>query len=274
MAKRFVFFIFIFLSLFESPPTRSATLQDFEIDATSPTHENASRHDHQHREYRHREHRRDEDFFSILFGDLIEEMFSDVVDVGTHVIGAAVVEGGSNSNSRLDANNSSPDKRDPGDPIIPFFRLNLNLQNISDNIYGFDGKLETGYGALAVEYRQTSYRDSEYNEQLKLKQIQFLYRMSFGSSVGVNMGFGGASLSGVNHSQGALISLPMLYLPTRHIAFEFRPSWLFSDNLSISEIDVSGLYAINHAAIRIGYRELNSDVSSLYGAYLGLDYIF
>ena len=263
----------IFIFLIACSTAEAGKLSEFERDATTiPADENL-----EHSSHRHRKHKRheNEDFFSILFGDLVDSVVSGVVDAGAEVVGTVFAEGGANSNSRVNGSETGDlHKRQAGEPLLPFFRLNLNLQNITQNIYGFDGKLELGWGAWGVEYRQTSYRDSEQNEQLKLKQIQALYRMSFGDDVGVNFGVGSANLNGVNHSQGAMLSMPILYRPLRYLAFELRPTWLFGDELAIDELDVSTLISYQRMAFRIGYRQLKSTGDSLQGPYAGIDYIF
>jgi len=258
--------------LFGCSTSQAGTLQDFEKNATTTPAQHHSQHQQRHRQ---QSHSGDSDsFFSILFADMFDDVVSVMIDSSAQVLGSALYEGGSNSNDRIASGNETNDQRQLGEPITPYFRLNLNLQNISENIYGFDGKLELGRGALAGEYRQTSYRDKYQNEQLKLKQMQAFYRMTFANQFGINLGAGAASLNGVNHTQGAVISMPILFLPTRNIAFEFRPSWLFGENLSISEMDISALIAYQQMAIRVGYRELNSEGDALVGAYLGLDFIF
>jgi len=255
--------------------TQAGDLKDFEIDATQESTSDRSGSRQRSNRHRHRDSHHDhgDDFFSALFGDLIEAVVTEVVDTSADILGSAVSAGGTNSNERIDSHTADSNRRRLGEPLIPYFRLNLNLQNITENIYGFDGKLELGRGALAGEYRQTSYRDDKQKEQLKLKQFQFFYRMSFGNQVGVNFGLGSASLNGVNQSQGGMLSMPIIYHPQRHLAFEFRPTWLFGE-ISIDELDLSTLIAYKRMAFRIGYRQLNSANESLQGAYAGIDYIF
>lgn len=256
-------------------------LIDFEKD-TTPYPESASereqysstpRHKKPHRHHRRRE---DDDFFSILFGDLIDDIVSDVVGGAAHAIGNGLDEAATHSNQRIDESRaaSAEDKRELGEPVIPYFRLNLNMQNIETHIYGFDGKLELGYGAIAGEYRQTRYRDDVLKESLRLKQLQLFSRMSFGNHFVMNFGLGGASLDGQNHSQGALFSVPMIYYPQRHLAFELRPSWMFGGELSLDEMDLSTLISFQRIALRLGFRQLNSQHDSLQGAYAGVEYIF
>ncbi len=276
-------FLFIFILGFSN--VQAGDLEDFEKDATTvPPDKNAETHKPRHTHAN--EHDHSDDFFSILFGDLVDTIVSEVVSVGAEMVGQAasvgvqmvgqaVTEGGSNSNERVDDSVSGAlQKRKLGEPLIPYFRLNLNVQNISSNIYGFDGKIELGLGALGGEYRETRYRDQEHHEQLKLQQIQALYRMSFGNQIGINFGLGVASLDGTKHSQGTMSSIALIYHPLQHLAFEIRPSWLSSSELSVNELDLSTLIAYKRMAFRIGYRQLDSSSDSLNGAYAGIDYIF
>jgi len=268
------------LLLTVSADLHAGKLSDFEKDTTPYPESSSEREQYSsapRHKHHHRQHERDnDDFFSILFGDLIDDIVGEVLGGAAQAIGNGLDDAATHSNQRInDSSASAPeDKRTLGEPVIPYFRLNLNLQNIESNIYGFDGKLELGYGAIAGEYRQTRYRDDVLNEHLLLKQLQIYSRMSFGNHFVMNFGLGAASLDGENHAQGALFSIPIIYYPQRHLAFELRPSWMFGGNLSLNEMDLSTLISYQRVALRLGYRQLNSQNDSLEGAYAGIEYIF
>lgn len=266
MINRFRLVYVIHCCLFFVVSAEAGNLRDFESDAGNPA-QNATRPAQNMGSCTDCNQRRTDDASDDLFWTLMGYAAEGLFEL--------TAQGGANSNLRIQENHTDEViPRKLGESLIPFFRMNLNIQGIEDRSYGLDGKLELGRGSLALEFRDTRYRDNTENEQLRLRQLQVLYRMSFGNRVGVNLGLGSAKLDGAEHSKGTMVSIPLFLHNRRHITWEIRQTWMFADEFSVDELDLSAIYAIRRTAIRLGYRRLDSLNSSLEGPYLGVDYLF
>lgn len=201
-----------------------------------------------------------------------------VVDVVSDVVYHIVVFGGTYSFYRVD---HSPHHffisddigeldgislRLAGEPLIPFARLDLSYQHNDPRTKAYDYRFEAGYGALALGYNQTRYRERAPNDSLALTRIYGLFRMSFGSHVEVDWGVGSLEVDGNEHRSLLYITTPILVHLSRRIGFEFRPSWAGN----ISDYDMAILLKSKYAAIKLGYRKLSAGTESLNGPYAGL----
>jgi hypothetical protein len=208
------------------------------------------------------------EFFDALFGHIVEDIIT-----GTS---RAIVEGAITSNQRISGGNvdNGLDERLPGDLLIPFYKLNMNIQHVSSRIDAFDIKMEVGMGQAGVEGRATKYWDDAANEELEFYQIQYLHRMSFGDKVAINLGIGSGRLSGIDTYRGMVFSMPIIFHNSKSIGLEIRPSFFDADGQTISEWDTSILYTHRKMAFRFGHRSLKSTNVTIDGFYIGFDVIY
>ncbi len=201
-----------------------------------------------------------------------------VSDIASNVISHVIVFGGTYSFYRI---NSSPqnillgDKtrsldnvplRLAGEPLIPFVRLDLGYQRNDSRTKAHDYRFETGYGAIALAYSQTRYRERQPKDSLKLTRVYGLYRMSFGPHLEVDWGIGSLEVHGNEKKSYLYITTPILIHPYRRVGFEFRPSWAGN----VAEYDLSVLLKSTYMSTRFGYRKLSAGSESLQGPYIGL----
>lgn len=201
-----------------------------------------------------------------------------VLDAAFYIVSHIVVFGGKYSFYRVDNSPdrmfSSDDARDfddislrlAGEPLIPFVRLDLSYQRNDSRISAYDYRFEAGYGAIALGYNQTRYKEHLPDDSLKLTRIYGLYRMSFGSRLEIDWGIGSLEVTGNERKSYLYITTPVLVHSSRRIGFEFRPSWAGN----ISDYDISMLLKSKYAAIKLGYRKLSAGTESLKGPYVGL----
>lgn len=214
----------------------------------------------------HHHHRESASFFELMF---------DMEAFGS-VLGEVIVYGSQTSMERVDEENEHEGvkRRKIGEPLLPYLKLNFNTQYVSEAINGVDLKFEFGKGLFGLEARATRFSEKAVNEKLDFHQLQFLYRMSFGNRVGLNLGLGRGVLQGDSTHKGWLFAAPLLWHDGKHLALEIRPGLFVTDGVSLTEFDVSVLYAYRRLALRLGYRELESPNSSINGPYVGLDFIY
>lgn len=282
--RRFFICLLIFLPQGTFSPAFAGKLSDFEADIKSEKKSNIATEtrpvvkDHVNKHHGSgkgancRHSQRQSSFFDYLSDELVIEAAGEL----GKAIGAVLVIGGQNSQERIDEKGESGSSRarKPGELLLPFFKLNVNTQHVSESIDGLDVKLEVGRGLLAAEVRATRYQEKAVNEKLDYQQLQAFYRMLFGNTLGVNIGIGWGRLRGDDTYSGWLFTLPIIWHDRKHWAIELRPGWFDADGVSLTEFDGSVLYAYQRLAFRVGYRTLESPNNSIDGPYLGLDYIF
>ncbi len=159
-----------------------------------------------------------------------------------------------------------PAPRILGEPLIPFARCDLGYQRVSSDIHALDVRAEGGYGPLGVQFELTRYREHAAGDDLDLQRILGVYRMSFGSYVETDLGFGALTVSGDQTTSSFLFSIPLLIHPSAHWGIELRPAW--SDR--VSDYDVAALLTWRYASLKAGYRWVRSPHESLDGPYVGL----
>jgi hypothetical protein len=248
-------------------------LADFEADIKSGGVSN-KQHCHEcndrHRENDHVQNHNDR-------SEGIAELFFDVLfDSTIDIMANLIAEGGEASISRVEDGHryQGIKKRRTGEPLLPFVKLNLSTQYISEWIGATDLRFEVGKGPLAFEARMTRYRDESIDEKLDYDQIQALYRMSVGHKYGINLGLGYGRMQGGNEYDGLILSMPLLYYNGNRFGYEFRPVIFNAGESTVSELDISVLYAYKKMAFRLGYRTLDSPNETIDGMYMGLDLIF
>jgi len=156
--------------------------------------------------------------------------------------------------------------RAPGEPLIPFFRQDVVYQPYTSGVSTLDYRFEAGYAAFAFAVNRTNYMERDPNDSLTLTRIYGAYRMSFGSSVELDLGAGTFYIEGNDQNSYSYFTMPVLIHPWKMFGFEFRPAWAGN----VSDHDMAVL--INHRffSLKLGYRILATHTQSLKGPYFGI----
>lgn len=204
------------------------------------------------------------------FIDFLAEIMFDVLLYG-------MVQGGVASWERVDPMGADGlemglEPRYPGDPMIPFARLDLGYQNVESDVQAFDYRAELGFGPFGVHFNHTRYWEGEPNDQLDLYRAYGLYRMSFGNAVQLDLGFGALTMDGKDEESetGFSFSSPVLFRPARLAAIEFRPAWSVVGDIPVSDYDLAALVTWRYASFRVGYRWVISAADTLSGPTVAL----
>lgn len=234
----------------------SGELSDFEQDATR-NEDNNKTGDTGHGYHEH--HGFWDSFFDALF---------DTVIVG----------GGEMSNYRV---KGTPNQyaeflkpRQPGEALIPFFKVDGEYQNVIGDIAAYSLRAEGGYGAWGIQVRNTHYREKNPADKLDYFQAYGLYRMSFGNHIEIDLGLGSSTLKGRERNSGVSFTIPILVHPNKHIGFELRPSWSDTHGGGVNDWDLAMDLDYGHTAARIGYRWVYSRHEELKGPYIGVSFRF
>ncbi|HLQ25140.1 MAG TPA: hypothetical protein VK138_04595 [Acidiferrobacterales bacterium] len=203
--------------------------------------------------------------------DLQKSFISDVLET-------IFLVPGKNSMMRIDSTlMESPQgviPRQTGDGLLVYARLDTSYQRVDSDISGVDSRLEIGYGAFGLEIRQTRYRDTKINTHLQVDQYHGLYRMSFGNTLEIGLGYGETTFDGTSRNSGHTWATPVLYQPLPWFGIEYRPSWMTINNNEITDnefaVDVGGRYW----AVRGGYRQIKSPTEKIVGPFIGLSLRF
>jgi hypothetical protein len=204
--------------------------------------------------------------FGDFFGSCLGEFFSTMISNGSSA---------SQERVRPDRGHDIAEglkSREPGEALIPFFRLDANYQDVESDVYAFDWRIEGGYGPLGIQFRQTDYREENPPDNLRVRQIHGLGRLSFGNRIEIDLGLGASFIEGNNKYSGISLTIPILIYPKEFIGFEFRPSWASINEYSINDYDLGILLNRRYVSLRIGYRWVQSANESLNGLYGGLSF--
>jgi hypothetical protein len=241
-------------------PAYAGILDDFENDATKQRPPAA--HDHRHAS-RHHGHGFWDAFWEGLFHDIFRQM------------AVGVVVGGPLSWERVqprESANLSPGlmPRQHGEALISFARIDVAYQFVESDVDALDYRAEFGYGPFAIQTRYTCHQEKEPPDELDVSQLHFLYRMSFGNTLEMDMGVGRMTLTGNDRNSGFSFTMPILYHPKESAGVEFRPTWGWIRGNTIGDYDLSVLIGRRHGSLRVGYRWFAGPEESLNGPHVGL----
>jgi len=210
-------------------------------------------------ENHHHSYRNQSDSF---FSALAEEVLSGFLEL-------TLLYGGACSWERIADTGIHSDgvaPRAPGEPLIPFARVDIDYQNVSSVVDAMNVQADLGYGPAGAHLGFTRYREQTPTDHLDLIRALATYRMSFGSHVETDLGFGILTLNGEQTTSEFLFCLPVLIHPGRHWGIEFRPSW--ADR--IRDYDLALLLTQDYVSFKLGYRWVDSRHESLDGPYAGI----
>ena len=161
-----------------------------------------------------------------------------------------------------------------GEGMIPFARIDVSYNRITSQIHATSERAEIGYGPFGFEARRAHYSESEPDASLDVMQYHFLYRMSLGDNVELDLGMGRYELSGVSSSSGGSSTVHILVYPTERFGMEYRPSWANINGNGIRDHELAISYGDKFWSARAGYHWLESPGSSLNGPFAGFSFRF
>jgi hypothetical protein len=191
------------------------------------------------------------------------EAFADIIIL-------SFAYGGIHSFERLNPEEEDARLRHPGEALIPFVALDVNAQNVESDVWAWDVRGEIGYACFGFQARRTHYREAEPRDELNAQAFHFLYRMSFGPHVEVDLGFGALELRGNAVNRGFSFTMPVLVYPTENFGIEYRPAWSTIDENRLYDHDLSLVLGFRYGFIRGGYRWFYGDNESLSGPQAGV----
>lgn len=233
------------LALALVPAAPAGELDEFEKDATRDRREESSSSrikDHDHRYF-------DDDDDDRLFSLMVEMLFK-----GT---GLGMMYGGASSMARVHPDGDWEMDIEPrlaGEPLIPMFRFDADIQDPGDDLDAYSVCGIAGYGPLGRELEFHRFEEDGPDDSLDLIEWHIRYRMSFESRPERGLGFGSLTLDGGDRNSGFSFALPVAVYPHEHIRIEFRPSWASINGTTVSRYEPGMYLARDYVALKGGYR--------------------
>lgn len=156
--------------------------------------------------------------------------------------------------------------RRSGEPLLPLCRLDTAIRTVPDSITATDLRAEVGYGPYAFHYSQSRYVEEDPLDALIISEYLGMYRMTFTEQLEVDMGYGQLTIDGNRFTRKDVLTFPILYHDIRGWGVEFRPAW--ASNLR--DFDLSANYSPRFGTVKVGYRWVLGNTTSLSGPYAGL----
>jgi hypothetical protein len=245
------------LLLATASPSHAGQLDEFEKAATEERKEDHNPPHHDDTDYYDDD---DDSYFSIFF----------------ETAGAFVAEGWKASAARMAPPNSGPyadtPQREPGEPLLPYLRIDAGWQHIDDNIQAVDTRIEAGYGPLALAYRHTHYMERDTDDTLNLAYAHALYRFSPTPAFEVDLALGATVLDGNNTHAGFSVGIPITWYPWKNVGLRFAPTWSSINSNWISDYDTAVQVSIRFMTIFAGYRYVDAGGETLDGPYCGVSF--
>ena len=213
----------------------------------------------------------DDGILGDMVGGMLEVILSPFGEFCGMVFNGVVVEGGALSQDLADMDD--PEGFDggmtaagTGGAMLPFLRADFGYRDVEGDIDALEYRLEAGYGAFALGFDHSHYREDEPDDELDLMRIQAILRMSFSDSIEVGTGFGALVIDGDERDTRFSFSLPTRIGITEWIGVELRPAW----SESVSDFEASLLVSGDYASLKAGYRWVDSHEESLGGPFIGM----
>jgi len=247
-------------------------LKQFEEDATTPRVDEKK---HKKSQPRHAKESTQYASDSSDEEDSVSDSFTkDITEGVLEIAYYAVTTPGIYSWDRVQQSFSSSEEptatpRELGDRVIPFLRVDAYYNRVDSDIYAYSERVEVGYGPFAFQARAAQYRESNPSASLDIKQHHWLYRMSLGDSVELDLGLGGYEISGDSTNSGGSSTIHLLVYPTEHLGIELRPSWATINGNEISDHELDITYGDRYWSALVGYHWLEVPGSSLNGPFIG-----
>ncbi|PCJ58157.1 MAG: hypothetical protein COA79_14150 [Planctomycetota bacterium] len=143
----------------------------------------------------------------------------------------------------------------------------------SDSVTAFDIDLELGLGPIAIEFRNTWFKDSD--EEMDFMEGGVLLRTSLTDLIEVGYGFGFINLSDENESNSAFaFFLPIKVFVNPYVSLELKSLWSSIYQNEISDYDLSLSVGYKYVSGKVGYRWLYAENALIEGFYVGFSVRF
>lgn len=155
--------------------------------------------------------------------------------------------------------------RQPGEPVVPFFRADFSYMAVDGDVEAVDGRVEAGYGPLGFQYRITHFTEDDPSDELDLISWHGLYRMSFAPYLTADFGLGQTTLRGNQSRSGFSMTVPFRIQLATPVSLWARPNWWWFNNNSRKDYEVGVGGHLRYASLLAGYRWVKAGRSTLRG---------
>jgi len=161
--------------------------------------------------------------------------------------------------------------RRSGESLLPFARLDFAYQAPDSTIDVFDYRAEVGYAQYGLSFQRSYFYENnagQDTDKMWLTQVDFLYRMSFGSNVEIDFSIGSYETRGNTTIDSVSVGFPTKVQFNEHLSFEFRPTW--ADGISDYEMSIYAGW--DYAKFKVGYRWLSVGNAELNSPFAGVSF--
>ncbi len=167
--------------------------------------------------------------------------------------------------ARLDPRTDISVRRDDGDILIPYARYDFGYQTLSAGIYGYDNRLEAGFGAFGVQFEDYRLYDRNFGIGLTLDRYLLQYRISVNRRSEFDFGIGQTDLMGATLTQLRTVSVTGRIMLVDNLMLEVRPAWA----RTVQDYDGALVLTLPYWSLKAGYRSMTSPGGTLQGPYIG-----
>ncbi len=258
------YFVLIVLFVF-SAKAFAGKLDSFEEDAVKKTSQSRSNPSSSQNTGDSSGSCQDGGLFCDFFGSFLQ-FIGELIKAGGHYSFGRVAVSPGRSDEYYPGRDFQIEPRNLGEPLIPFVRLDLNLQPYSADVTATDMRMEAGYGPVALVYSNTAFNEFKSQDDMAISRLFGLYRMSFGPNFEIDFGLGRLYLSGNADSSYSYATIPIMLYPNKRYGIEYRPAWA----QNISETDFAIVMNTDYAGLKFGYRESRAGGEVLANGYVGI----
>jgi len=223
-----------------------------------------------------------------IIGDLIGRMIEAAIDAMAEAVTSAIARGGELSKKRFECSsiddecawrldqegNYYPNHfREPGDATLPMFKISASYLNAKDDIGGWMGYAEAGYGAFAISHEHNSLYEKE--DSLHISNVLAHYRMTFSNDFSLGVAIGGGGLKGNGSHSGTVVAMPLrMKFGEGKYAFEYYPVSYGFGGLNLSSNQLTFSRHFNRYAVNIGWKSYATDEVSIEGPFAGVQFTY
>jgi hypothetical protein len=159
-----------------------------------------------------------------------------------------------------------------GKRYVPFVRLDLQHGSAGDDVSFNDMSIETGYGAVALLYRNSLYKERDPADELSMDQLFLLYRMLVSERVKTDLGIGRYRVMGNDSTSDIALKFALGFNFTKKLGIEISSVSVHGANLDIADREFGILYDFDALSLKLGYRSVDADSHQLRGILAGLSF--
>jgi len=254
---RFIFCL-IFVLGFSVLSVSGGELGDLEHDATKENHGSHGSYDD------------DDDYLDEVFKSCLDSCFDSLFESIFHPRGEPTPR----VEQQADQDEAAASPVQTTGAQTSFFRFDSEYQSVKGDVSAYDLRAEGGYGIFGVQVRNTHYREKYPADRLDFFQALGLVMMPIDKHFELDIGAGFSTLSGTEKHSGISGALSFKARINNAIGFELRPCWTSINGNTLSDYDLGMDLGFKNAAVRAGYRWVQSEHASLNGPYVGVSFRF